>query len=602
MNRRVLAALAVVASPCIALAQFNQSIAVEGKYVPEVFKLERINAFPKLVRPSVETSPLAYDGKSVPADFKAKLLPMPATGWRDIRNYSRNKGYLVLGAGSWLNSDLSAGYRFVDNESTQFGAWLQHNSTSLWKPEVSERTADQHQQRYDETLGFYGMHEFKGKGTLNAEASWHIGNFNYYGTHGDWDYTMGIPADTESGMKFPTQTLNDVVARVEFSSDAVAGAPQWNVAAGVRYFGYRAGYSVEQIPTDELTYTDFRRYKGGRETDVNIAGGVMMPLAETSAIGLDLNFNHLSYSHVDQMPGNYASNYAMVTLTPYYRFTRDRLLVRAGLDVDLAFNARYGNDKYSMLHIAPDVKFDFQASPVNFYLHLLGGSTLNTLADGFDTEYYQSPGIGRTTPTYVPLDGKLGINFGPFSGFTAGAEIGYKFTRGEYLTGWYQRQLNTASVEYNEDLTINIHGCCFGLNLGYDLGDMLKVSAKGSYQPQNGEKGYFNGIDRPRWLLDLEASTNPWRKLKLTAAYHYRGVRTIYTKVKNPASLNMEDYDVRGLRLQDITNLCFGASYGFSNNFDVWLQADNLLNRHTEIIPDLPQQGVSITAGVSLRF
>ena len=136
MKKYIFSALAAAVALPVA-AQYNQSISVDGKYVPEVFRLDRINSFPKQVKFSLETNPLSYDGKSVPAGFAPRLLPLPATGWRDTRDFSDSRGYLELGAGSWLNSTLSAGYRFIDNKNTTFGVRLQHNSTSLWKPEVS---------------------------------------------------------------------------------------------------------------------------------------------------------------------------------------------------------------------------------------------------------------------------------------------------------------------------------------------------------------------------------------------------------------------------------------------------------------------------------
>ena len=46
------------------------------------------------------------------------------------------RGYVSLTSGSYLNTSLSAGYRFVDNPHTTFGAWLQHNSSSLFRPDA----------------------------------------------------------------------------------------------------------------------------------------------------------------------------------------------------------------------------------------------------------------------------------------------------------------------------------------------------------------------------------------------------------------------------------------------------------------------------------
>lgn len=55
-------------------------------------------------------------------------------------------------------------------------------------------------------------------------------------------------------------------------------------------------------------------------------------------------------------------------------------------------------------------------------------------------------------------------------------------------------------------------------------------------------------------------------------------------------------------RLPDITYLNLGASYGITSNFTVWVQADNLLNRHDELLPGLPQQGVRLAAGFGVTF
>ena len=151
-----------------AAAQLHESINVEGKYVPEIIRIDRVNTFPKAFRQSLQSRPIGYEQGGVATSFRPSLLTMPATGWRSTREISLNPGYLELGAGSWLNTDLSAGYRFVDNSTTLIGARLQFNSTSLWKPEVSEPTEDVKQERYDGAFGLYASHVVKGYGRLDA--------------------------------------------------------------------------------------------------------------------------------------------------------------------------------------------------------------------------------------------------------------------------------------------------------------------------------------------------------------------------------------------------------------------------------------------------
>lgn len=608
-------------------AQYNQSISVEGKYVPEIFHIDRINTLPQQYKFTLETNPLNYDSKSVPANFQPRLLPMAATGWRDTRTYSANRGYLDLGLGSWLNSTLSAGYRFVETDATQAGAWLQHNSTSLWKPNLENGNPETRQYRYDETIGVYASHDFSGKGTLQGAASWHLSNFNYYAFAPEWG-NLASASPTA-----PSQTLNDISVKIEWLSPVKPDAINWYAGVGTRYFGYRRFYNPSLSPRTDNP--ELHSQQGNRETDINFNAGFQFPTAEKSAIGVDLKGDILIYAgkkdlYYSQSPISqlmnflYFSpdNYGLITLTPYYRFAKDRLLVRVGADIDLAFNAGYRSDRYSAFHIAPDVKLDFQASPVNFYLHLLGGSKLHTLASNYELDYYQSPLIYNTRPVYTPLDGQLGVSFGPFAGFTAGAEFAFRLSRGEYLGGWYQTSMNRSQAAfgglpdkiskdgiiydllYNFDsaYTTNMHGYSIGANLSYDFGKILKIIAKGNYQPQHGKKGYFNGYDRPRWVLDLSVESNPWNSLKISASYNYRGVRTVYTKGMYSGNLNYDDLILAGLRLPDMTSLNLGASYGISDNFDIWIQADNILNRHTPLLPDLPQQGVRVYGGICLKF
>lgn len=630
-----LAAIAPFGAAIPAQAQFNQQIAVDGRYVPEIIPIDRINSFPRRERFELSNAPLAYDTQGVAAAFAPQLVHTVATGWRSTRRISDRRGYLDLGAGSWLNSNLSAGYRFIQTDRSVLGVRLQHNSTSLWKPEISKEYADTKEWRYDESIGVYGSHIFDGAGRLEGAVDYHIGNFNYYGFAPSW---AGI-AGPDAIPNVPDQTLNDVAARFGWQSESRTDDISWSLAAGVRYFGYRRFYmpGVDQEVNTIKGIVDAG--KSTRETDINISAGLNFPTSAKSAVGIDLNADLLFYSGSDgyyahgSSPSNRAEtdakplltapdNYGMVTLTPYYRFIRDRLNVRIGVDIDIAARAGAEGNRYSTFHFAPDISLDLNAGAAQLYLHLLGGSRLNTLAAGYDANYYQQPFLtaSATRPVYNPLDGSFGANFGPFSGFSAGVEFAFRVSKGQYLGGWYQELLNnygwipatglpemigSYAAEYNylASNTMNIHGFSLGANVAYDFGKILSLKGKVNYQPQNGSKGYFNGFDRPRWVVSASAETNPWKTLKLRLGYDYRGVREIYTTGRYFAADKgvYRDFET-SRRLPDLTWLNFGATYAFSDSFDIRVQADNLLNRHDETLPGLPSQGLTLSAGLGFLF
>lgn len=594
-------------------AQLHESISVEGKYVPEIIRVDRVNVFPSAMRFALDSSPMGYEWGGVATSFSPYLLALPATAWRDTKEYVRNRGYIEFGAGSWLNSTLSAGYRFVDNSSTLVGIRLQHNSTSLWKPHVCEATYDESQYRYDESVGLYASHLVKGVGRFDASFDYHVGLFNYYGSV--------FPASgSEKGM--PKQTVNDASLRIDWKSLVAAAASlEYDAMLRIRHFGFRT------LPLP-FNWNDGNA-KGNRETNVELAGSLKMPWDNGSAIGVDADLNVLLYGGKEDIftwssPGvaeetlMRPDNYGMLTLTPYYCFNRDLFDLRIGADVDLSFNAGPDGNRYSFFHIAPDVKVALQSGGFGMYLDLLGGSELNTLAHLRQYDYYMMPALTTTRPTYTPLDASFGINLGPFAGLSVGIDARYKSSKNVPLGGWYQALLNygfnpmdgmDAFLVGNERMQyslntegINLHGYSVGAHLTYEPSGSVRLGAEGSWQPQKGKSGFFNGYDRPRITARFEASVRPVDRLRITAAYDYRGVRNIYTAsaiAAAPGGVIMGDNEpvLHSLRLPDLTLLNLSASWSFSPTVSMWIQGDNLLNRHDAVLPCLPTQGVVVTGG-----
>lgn len=586
--------LGALAGTLPAIAQYDQKIEVEGKYVPEIIQMEKISLFPHPVKLTADKSELQYSTSGVAVDFAPTGVPQPATGWRDTHIFSRQRGYIDLGLGLWLNSTLSAGYRFIDDDKSLLGIRLQHNSTSLFKP----KDMPHRMWRYDESIGVYGRHQFDEKGTLNASANYHIGNFNYYGLTGPEDFR---------------QTLNDLGVRIGWNSPDTADNISYRVNAGMRYFGYRAAYMRDRFfnnASGEPQPTEFTKLPGSRESDIWLSGNLSIPTSGKSAIGLDLDAHALVYNNpaknteLKTTNAYCAPDYGILSLTPYYRFSIHKLNLKLGAKVDLAFNSRNQFGKYSVFHIAPQVMADYNAGPASLYLHLLGGSRLHTMASQYELCYWASPIQGDNTPVYVPLDAKFGAGFGSFAGFNFGAEIAFRISRGEYTGGWYTEMLNnpSAALFYRR----NMAGISVGIHAGYDAGRWLNIKAESHYQPQRGSSSYFNGYDMPRWIVAASAETNPWKSLKFKVGFEFRGKRSMqmldyrWYRVDHQYA-SIKDY-TSTIGLRNIANLSFSASYGISKNVSVWLQTDNLLNQQRDLYASLPAQGITAELGLSWIF
>lgn len=599
-------------------AQYDQDITVEGKYVPEYIAHDRIGLFPKPLKLETQKSELSYYMKGVNANFEPSLVPLQATGWNTNRTYSRSRGYLDLGLASWLTSTLSAGYRIIDTDQTVFGIRLQHNSTSLWKPEISEAMRDVKRSRYDEMIGLYASHDFNGAGRLDAALDYHLGYFNYYGADMP-RLSSGAQGGASFDLKAPTQTLNDIAARVQWNSRAGRDVFSWFAGAAVRYFGYRSVYGLDGFNLN----SGYPSAQGSRETNTALQAGFVFPTSEKSAVGLDFEGDLVTYAKRNDSAGSLydvenPDNYGILYFTPYYRFNRSGIDIKLGARVDLSFNAGPKNDRYSTFHIAPDVKLDYNAGPVALYLYAQGGSKLNTLASRYENDYYQDPLLLSTIPVYSPVDATFGVTFGPFSGFHAGLSVAYRISRGQYSGGWYMATLSGNNIfdsglperldgrllnyDLSPEVRYDLSGFSFGASLGYDAGRYFKIDASGHYQRQHGETGYFNGYDRPEWTADVVAESNPWNTLKLKLGYSLRAMRMMAAPASWADSTPLNGLFYVDYRLPNQSMLNFGASYGITQNFDVWIQADNLLNRKSFYLPMAPEPGITLTAGIGLRF
>ncbi len=588
----------------------HENVNVEGIFKPEVIRQERINVLPHSQNFPIERQSLKFDNEGIAAAFAPSALAIPVSGWNTTRPEAP-RGYVDVSLGSWLNSNLSAGYSIIRKPQTDFAVSFQHNSTSLWNPYKGNIEDAGKRFRYDESIAARFSHSFTPKSVINASFDYHLGYFNYF-----FVQSSPLLKFDEVWTKVPTQTLNDLSLRVGWN--ASRGNQSWYAGGGLRYFGFRELY----FPSAEM-----RTCEGERETHLGFDGGWRYKWEKGSSLGIDGKADLLFYGkHQHQssplFPLNPTENYGQISLNPYYSFTREKLLVTIGARVDLTFNAQGDKEDshYSLFHIAPDIRFDWKKNDWGLYLHLTGGSQLNTLAFRHELNYYNMPAVNSTQPIYTPLDSRLGVEFGPRNRFNAGFSIAFRASKHVRFDGWYPTLLtygyqvapglsgNPGSFSYDTNPQgYDLHGVSFDLHASWSPLNNLVFKGDVSYQPQHGKRGYFNGIDRPRWILALEGEYKPVKSLSISLGYDYRGVRTIYTThdmgyVKNIIIGGVQRVEIVGLRLPDITSLNAGVKYDINTVMSVGIKGYNLLNRRNLILPSLPGEGIDLQGTFTWRF
>ncbi|MDE6512493.1 MAG: hypothetical protein K2L00_10460 [Muribaculaceae bacterium] len=563
---RLIFALAAGAASTASAQSITESVTVEGRYTPDIIQADRLALLPVTVSLTAPESPMAYDRKGVIAAFRPDALSMPATGWRARKAYDASKGYIDLCLGSWLNSSLSAGYTLLDDEETRLNFRLQHNSTSLWQAWKGDEAKGIHAAdrrfRYDETIGADLRRRVSDAGTLTAEVQYHLGYFNYYTT---------VTQSLEDGHeKAPTQTLNDVYARIGWDGGDL-GRLNYYAGADVRHFAYRAMY-VPLLP-GEAPYR-YIRTQGERETAVNVGGGVKYSLSDVSGNGSSIEAG-LKYSGVLNSIGNDVNR---VEFTPGYTILGRNYSFRLGANL-----AAVGNGRKTRFRIAPDVSFSARKGITAFSASIGGGTYLRTLAWRHTMDYYADPTAACSEAAYSPLDIRLALQFNPGGRWTWGIEGMWNTTLDESFGGLYQAMLNNGLDIYGKyPASGRIHGFSLAVNAGYEFCRYFALKGKAAWQPQDGSKGILNGFDRPEVTADLSAESAPVERLSLKLDYKVRAKRQLL-----PGSLSL---------------LGFSADYRVTDRISVGVELDNLLNRHQEFLPGLPMEGFNALAGVQVVF
>lgn len=599
MKKKILYTLTALALAAPAGAQLNSSVSVEGEYQPLVIETERIGAFPLGFKYELPAANLDYEYAGVVADFKPGLLSMGVTGRQTGWPFGTRRGFIDLNAGSYLNTRLHAGCNILNDSRQSLTAELKFESSTLWRshglPEGFTRLP--RKRLYDGTLSLGYSRLIGPEGLLEAGASYRVAYFNYYGT----TVERALLSPGIARPAIPTQTLNQAKAAVGFSSSP-SNIRGWHAEAAVDFTAYRRLYG----PVLEGAAS-----AGDRETILSAGAGYAFNFAETSAIALDAGGDFIFYANPQNtlLPTPDRRNYGIITLKPAYRFAGETLTIRAGADIAISYDAMgtAPGEKFGSLHAAPNAEIAYRSpGGIGVTLSATGGVAPSTLLLREQFDRYQMPRLLSTQPVFTPLDARLALNAGPFAGFDASVALRYVAAKNVPLGGWYQAYLGSffrthglPGPLYTDPYSqsASLHGLSVDLALGYCYGTMVEVKFDGSYTPQKGKRGIFNGFDRPRWVLAASAAVRPVKKLKIEVGYDYRGVRHCYaltTGARGP--------ELTGRRLADITDLNARITYSVLSNLDIYCSGANLLNCRPDFLPGLQTEGIVISGGFYLTF
>ncbi len=546
--------------PLTAAAQdLHESFTVLGEYIPDIIRQDKIHTLPSGTLFTMPASPMPYSTTGVTGNITPSIGVVDPPLWRaQLRKAPR--GYIDFGIGNHLNMTGSAGYRFINTPATQAGLWLRHNSWWGFRPDLYEKNLA------DDRLGLYLRHSFNA-GTLAADLQYHGAWFNYYGS--------SVPTPNRHA---PTQTIVNPSAEISWKSTDIG---QWSYATALRYHYF--------------SFRRFQQMKGQKENAIALDANLAYRLNERSTLALDMRTGAYLYSN-PLADRNNNTDYGLISLTPNYRLTANCLRLTAGADLALAIHA--GRSLFApvqrhtrLFYAAPHIDLSYSRGITALSLHAKGGLKANTLCAAADADIYTTPVLVESTPQYSPIDARIALALNPHRTITTTLGINYAITRGIYPNGDYMAHI---ADNRPTTTTTTIRGFIFDADISLKPTDRFGINASLRYSPQNNHRGYFNGYDRPRWILNTTAQINPTDRITVALNYNYRGVRKHYR--------TLIDGTTTTTRLRDLTYLNANASWRIIAPLTIWVQARNILGCRADILPGQPAPGITLTAGFALTF
>lgn len=578
MKLRYITSLAVaLATAGIAGAadDLTKEITVEKDIVPQEREASRLNRTPSLSLPKIDMKRLRWSDTAVPAPVTNSISLLPPASYASTMARSPYRGYLDLGYFPSMQIGASAGYRFLDTESTIVNGWLQYDG-SQYKRENSEANKLTYKDHSAE-LGLGVSHYVGDIGTFEANIGYGFSSYNY-------------PTLTADDFN---QSVNRFNLGLGWSS-ALSNI-DYTIKAGFGYFGFSKAYS---------TLLD----KAAKEINGSVNADVRYYFSPSNSIGAELGVTFAKYSDGREIiltPANdesratpsYLSDLVsrtagVASIKPYYMYSMDAFSARLGVNVSHSW---YDGGK---THVFPDVKLAITpARQFSIGLHLYGGdSQLNSLSSLFAHSHYLNPSL-IYAPSWQKWFGDVNVVIGPFSGATIELWGGMGKAGNWAMPALIGTDEALRGAYYGMDFKSTHYGMAFN----YKYRDMasLRLSYEGA--PQGIDKGYTMWSDRAKSVFNAQLTVSPISALDICLGYELRSGRAIYEVGSDSDDIFQGTYYTLHT-IGNVNSLNLGATYRITPQFNVWANVENLLNSKWEAVYGIPAKGVTGLVGIGYKF
>ena len=602
----LLAAFALCGAYAQDNTKLNKEITLEKDIAPLEKKAVKKNELPKVKQPTAkgQKSALGYSDLTTPIEVPTTIPTLLPYGYRTAHNFSDQRGYLDIGAGTQANFRVDFGYRIIDEEREKLGLWFNHNST--WNGKNSSKVVDvdenRNKQKYNDNVLAVDYSRAIGTGTLTLGAKAHIDNYNFYGGWNSVDFIGGPSLNSAYDWDKEKQTFVDFNINAGWKS-------RFNLLD--KPLLYNVGLQYGHAAYDKPFNKDYKHGAHDNWGILNLGGSYNINELTTAGLAIKGEYLRRGAKAIANSELDLFDEVGMITLSPTYTIHGDMYKLQLGVNAHLSFSDG------AVFRLSPNVRFNLAlVDGFTFYANALGGKLLGyRVPTHYANHRYDYPFLMYGS-IYTPLDAEAGFKIGPFQGLSGKLSVGYAIVKKQPGICYYDLNptdypsLPLATGMMSTYTVIDGRGYWVGAELNYKYRSLIEANASIKFAPHDDEfyatdKHYNNykfDVDRASTVGNFDIKVHPWRPLTFDVGFEYRGGRMALFNyyLSSPDYTNKIMYEF--VDMDDVINLHAGANYRLNNNVALWLQAHNLLNRRYDILYGQGAQRIGCMVGASFTF
>ena len=553
----------------------TKEITIEKDIVPQEREASRLSQLPSLSLSAINVKKLNWTDRAVSAPITNAITVLSPVPYASSIERSPYRGYVSLGYFPTFQLGLSAGYRFIDDEVTRLGAWLQFDGSNYKRENILGNKLS-----YRNNQGKLGVdldHTFDGIGKLSSSLGYSFASYNF-------------PTLVDKGVSQSVNNLN-----LDFGWKSSLGKFDYNIGLGYDFFAF----GKSPIENSNL--------KSLNENSVNLDFDGLYNLSEKSAIGADfaLDFSRTgnqidleSYNDDGSLTFvNASETVGFLRFVPRYEHRGGKHIFSVGAGID------YIRGDENKVHFDGFLKYNWLPSSsfgafVNVYS---GNPQANSLTKRFALDNYISPAYGYY-PSYSNLGIDAGFIIGPFSGASFEVWGGVADVKNAYMP--FVIDSDDYSYLYGLEGAWDFTSVHYGIAFNYKYSNIakLRLSYEGTTDDDM-DTGYVYWLDRAKNEFIASVTVTPISALDIDLSYKLRtGRKTNVITITDDLPSIFSDFSYASVDLGSVKSLDLGASYRVNSQFSVWARVENLLNAKWQQNYYVPCKGTTGLVGVSYKF